>query len=91
MIRIIKKKIFWNIYKIQDENENEIDLKKIFKIDKIVKSAYTQLRFYNEYNNNFEQNILNLNLSEQTAIDKLEVNYVRINFQGWKLKNFLWK
>ena len=72
MIRIIKKKIFWNIYKIQDENE--IDLKKIFKIDKIVKSAYTQLRFYNEYNNNFEQNILNVNLSEQTTIEKLEVN-----------------
>lgn len=68
MIRIIKKKIFLNIYKIQDENE--IDLKKIFKIDKIVKSAYTQLKFYNEYNYNFEQNILNLNLSEHILFIK---------------------
>ena len=41
--------LYWNIKKNKIEEDKEIDLKSIFNIEKIVKSAYTQLRFYNEY------------------------------------------
>ena len=60
----------------------ELDESKILSIPNMVKSIFLNLKYYYEYNNNFEENMINLTINGKKIVTKLNVNSIRkkINF-----------
>ncbi len=71
-----------NNYKIKNKLNLDKDIeieKNIYNINNIIRIAYNSLRLYNNYNNNFEDNILNWKVNEFNIVSKLIVNFKRKN------------
>jgi len=71
-----------NNYKIKNKLNLDEDIeieKNIYNINNIIRMAYNSLRLYNNYNNNFEDNILNWKVNEFNIVSKLTVNFKRKN------------
>ena len=62
--------------------KGELDESKILSIPNMVKSIFLNLKYYYEYNNNFEENMINLTINGKKIVRKLNINYIRkiINF-----------
>lgn len=57
----------------------ELDESKILSIPNMVKSIFLNLKYYYEYNNNFEENMINLTINGKKIVTKLNVFYKKKN------------